>query len=349
LELSTVREGTVLVTGATGFLGTSLLRRLLHDDGRVRVLVRSPPSAKPLADRGAQVVVGDVADEDAVATAVDGVTTVYHLAGRLLAPGVAVAEYRRTHVDGTRLLLARCREESGLERFVHCSTTGVLGITGRRPADEDSPFSPTNVYEATKAEAELAVREAWRDGLPVAIARPGLVYGPGDLHLLGFFRSILRRRFRRIGRRDIWLHPVYIDDLTEGLILCGRHPAALGECFHLANPRPVALAELAAAIAQAGGTQLPRGYIPLPAARAVATVVDLLPDRLRQIAPLTRNRVDFLTHQRVYDVSKARRVLGFTATTDLPTGAARSVAWYRREGHLPEKQVLGGRLALGRR
>jgi nucleoside-diphosphate-sugar epimerase len=349
LELSAVREGTVLVTGATGFLGASLANRLLTEGDRLRVLVRSTARAKPLADRGAEVVVGDIADEDALATAVDGVTTVYHLAGRLLAPGVAVAEYRRTHVDGTRLLVARCRKESGLERFVHCSTTGVLGITGRRPADEDSPFRPTNIYEATKAEAELAVHEAWRDALPAVIARPGLVYGPGDLHLLGFFRSILRRRFRRIGRRDIWLHPIYIDDLTEGLILCGRHPAALGECFHLAGRGPVALAQLAAAIAQAGGTQLPPGYIPLSAARAVATVVDLLPDRLRQVAPLTRNRLDFLTHERVYDVSKAQRVLGFSATTDLPTGAARSVAWYRREGHLPERQVLDGRLALSRR
>jgi nucleoside-diphosphate-sugar epimerase len=81
----------------------------------------------------------------------------------------------------------------------------------------------------------------------------------------------------------------------------------------------------------------------------VATVVDLLPDRLRQVAPLTRNRLDFLTHERVYDVSKARRVLEFSAATDLPTGAARSVAWYRREGHLPERQALGSRLALSRR
>jgi len=344
-----VREGTVLVTGATGFLGTSLLRRLFHDGERVRVLVRSPTSARPLADRGAEVVVGDIADEDAVATAVSGVTTVYHLAGRLLVPGVAAAEYRRTHIDGTRLLLARCREELGLERFVHCSTTGVLGITGRRPADEDSPLRPTNIYEATKAEAELAVRGAGRDGLQVVIARPGLVYGPGDLHLLGFFRSVLRRRFRRIGRRDIWLHPIYIDDLTEGLILCGRYPAALGECFHLAGRRPVALAQMATAIAQAGGIQLPPGHIPLLAARAMATAVDLLPDRLRQVAPLTRDRLDFLTHERVYDVSKARRVLGFSATTDLSTGAARSVTWYRREGHLPERQVAGGRLALSRR
>ena len=131
----------------------------------------------------------------------DGVAVVYHLAGRLLAPGVPAAEYRRTHVEGTKLLLARCREEPGLERFVHCSTTGVLGVTGNRPADEDAPFRPTNVYEATKAEAELAVREAWRDGFPAVIARPGLVYGPGDLHLLAFFRSVLRRRFRPIGRR----------------------------------------------------------------------------------------------------------------------------------------------------
>ena len=161
---------------------------------------------------------------------------------------------------------------------------------------------------------------------------------------------ILRRRFRRLGRRDIWLHPIYIDDLTQGLILCGRHPAALGECFHLAG-------RAARGARPAGGrdrasrrhpTAAP-GYIPLPAARAVATVVDLLPDRLRQAASLTRNRLDFLTHERVYDVSKARRVLEFSATTDLPTGAARSVAWYRREGHLPERQVLGGRLALSRR
>jgi nucleoside-diphosphate-sugar epimerase len=337
----------VLVTGATGFLGKSLVGRLLSDGKRVRVLVRSAPKTKPLADGGAEVVIGDVTDEVAVGTAVRGVTAVYHLAGRLLVPGVPAAEYRRTHVEGTKLLLARCQEKS-LERFVHCSTTGVLGTSGDGPLDEDSPLRPTNVYEATKAEAELAVRDAWRDGFPAVIARPGLVYGPGDLHLLGFFRSVLRRQFRPIGRREVWLHPIYIDDLSEGLLRCGRAAAAVGQCFHLAGQRPVPLAQLATAIARAGGTSLPPGHIPLPAARAVAMVADHLPDRFKRGAPLTRNRLDFLTHNRVYDISKAQRMLEFTAATDLPKGAARTVAWYRQQGYLPEQPGFNSRAALRR-
>jgi nucleoside-diphosphate-sugar epimerase len=326
---------TTLVTGATGFLGAALTRRLLTDGAHVRVLARSPTKARPLADQGAEVVVGDITDTAAVAAAVDGVRVVYHLAGRLLAPGVQATEYHRTHVDGTRVVLACCRRQSSLERFVHCSTTGVVGVTGERAADETAPLRPTNVYEATKAEAELAVRTAWPDGFPAVIARPGLVYGPGDLHLLSFFRAVLRRQFRPIGRKAVWLHPIYIDDLTEGLSRCGRNAEAVGQCFHLAGRAPVRLVDLAAAIARAGGTRMPSGHIPLPAARAVAVLGDRLPPKLRRSAPLTSSRLDFLTHSRAYDVTKAGRLLAFTATTDLPTGAARSIAWYREAGYLP--------------
>ena len=227
----------------------------------------------------------------------------------------------------------------------------------RRPRDHRGvgrptrtlPLRPTNVYEATKAEAELAVRDAWRDGFPAVIARPGFVYGPGDLHLLGFFRSILRRQFRPIGRREIWLHPIYIDDLTDGLILCGRAPRRASASAFI---WPVSgLWRSPSWRRQSREPEAPAaaGTHPTPAARAVAMVGDLLPDRVRQVAPLTRNRLDFLTHERVYDVSKARRVLEFSATTDLPTGAARSVAWYRHQGHLPEQPGFSSRVALSRR
>jgi dihydroflavonol-4-reductase len=322
---------TVLVTGATGFLGTSLVERLLSDGVRVRVLSRS----RSRANAGADVVVGEITDAAALDAAVEGVQVVYHLAGRLLEPGVPATEYQRTHVEGTKLLLDRCRSSPTLDRFVHCSTTGVLGATGERPADETAPIRPTNIYEATKAEAELAVRDAALDGFPAVIARPGLVYGPGDMHLLGFFRSVLRRQFRPIGRRPVWLHPIYIDDMVEGLVRCGEQGAAVGECFHLAGRGPVRLADLASAIAMAGGTSVPAGHIPLPAAQAVAALGDHLPARVRASAPLTRNRLEFLTHSRVYDVTKARRVLGFDARTDLPTGTERSMSWYRSEGYLP--------------
>ncbi|HET9117205.1 MAG TPA: NAD-dependent epimerase/dehydratase family protein [Pseudonocardiaceae bacterium] len=326
---------TALVTGGTGFLGTSLTRRLLFDGVRVRVLARSRAKAKPLADLGAEIVAGDINDRAAARAAVDGMQVVYHLAGPLLVPGIPAAEYRRTHVLGTKLLLDCCEQVTGFERFVYCSTTGVLGVTGNRPADENTPFRPTNVYELAKADAETEVRCRWRQAFPVVIVRPGLVYGPGDIHLVPFFQTIFQRHFRPIGRRKAWLHPIYIDDMTEALLRCGQRNAAIGECFHLAGREPVAVGELAAVIARAEGTKLPPGYIPAFAARAVAGLGDRLPSSLKQHVPLTRSRLDFLTHSRVYDVSKAMRLLDFTAATDLSTGISRTVAWYRQRGYLP--------------
>ena len=324
----------VLVTGGTGFLGASLTRRLQSDGAQVRVLARSRAKAEPLTDLGAEIAIGDITDRAAVRAAADGMQVIYHLAGPLLVPGIPGIEYRRTHVLGTELLLDCCEPARALERLVYCSTTGVLGVTGERPACEEAPFQPTNVYEQAKADAEMAVRRRW-PGLPAVIARPGLVYGPGDLHLLPFFLSILRRRFRPVGRRTTWLHPIYIDDLTEALVRCGRASAAVGECFHLAGSEPAAVSDLAAAIARAEGTRLPSGHIPAPAARAVAGLGDRLPPALKQHVPLTRSRLGFLTHSRVYDVTKAARLLDFAAPTDLPTGIARTVAWYRQHGYLP--------------
>jgi len=328
-------RGPVLVTGATGFLGGSLVDRLLARGVRVRALVRSPAKATHLAAQGAELVRGDLGDEVAVTAALEDVEVVYHLAGKLFDPGEPAEEYRKTHVDGTKILIDRCRRRPRLKRFVHCSTTGVLGVTGRHPADERAPYAPTNVYEATKAEAEAAICAAAREGFPAVIARPGLVYGPGDLHLASFFRAVLKRRFRPIGREEVCLHPIYIDDMTEAFLRCGVCPAAVGECFHLAGPETVSLEGLAAAIAEAAGTTMPPGRIPLVAARGVAAVGDLLPGRLKHAAPLTTSRLDFLTHSRVYCVAKAQHVLGFAPSTELHAGIATTVEWYRRHGHLP--------------
>jgi nucleoside-diphosphate-sugar epimerase len=337
------------VTGATGFVGTNLVDRLLAAGATVKVLARSPASAELLANQGVEVVVGDIASRSAVAAAVSGANVVYHLAGRLLVAGVAAAEYQRTHVYGTGLLLACCRQAGTISRFVHCSTTGVLGVTGDRLAREDAPIRPTNVYEATKAAAEVVVRSACDDGFPAVIVRPGLVYGPGDLHLLPFVRAVVQRRFRPIGRTPVWLHPVYIDDVTEALVRCGERAAAVGECFHIAGPAPVPLAELADAIAKAAGTRLPRGYIPAAAASVVAAAGDRLPAGLGRAAPLTSSRLDFLTHNRMYDVGKARQLLDFAAATDLPAGAARAIEWYRVHGYLPARHAVPAHRRTGRR
>jgi len=325
----------MLVTGGTGFLGEHLVRRLLAEGRSVRVLTRSAAKVGRLTELGAEPIIGEITDRDVLRAALQDVEVVYHLAGRLFTPGVPAAEYHRTHAEGTSALLAGCQALPSLRRFVHVSTTGVLGVTGDQPASEEAPCAPTNAYEASKWQAELLVRQALQQGLPAVIVRPGLVYGPGDLHLLGFFRAVQWGLFRPIGSQPVWLHPIYVDDMTEALVCCGRHPRAVGESFHLAGQKPVTIAALSATIATTLGKLLPRGTIPRPAARAVAAVGELLPTRLKVLAPLTRSRLDFLTHSRVYNITKAQQLLGFVATTDLPVGIARTVAWYRQQGYLP--------------
>jgi nucleoside-diphosphate-sugar epimerase len=322
------------VTGATGFLGQHVVLRLLAQGDDVRILARDTAKAKRLVDRGAEAVVGDVGDPEILRKALHGVTAVYHLAGKLFAPGVPDRTYHRTHVESTRILLGLCAKQPNLTRFVHCSTTGVLGFTGDEPAGETAPYRPTNAYEQTKSEAELLVRDAGAKGVPVVTVRPGLVYGPHDLHLLGLFRAIERGLFRPIGRRPVSLHPIYVDDMTEAFVRCARDVRAIGECFHIAGAEPATVGELAATIADALGVRRPAGALPLPLARLAAALGDALPAGIRGRAPLTRSRLDFLTHSRIYDVGKAGATLDFTPATDLPAGISRTVAWYRRAGHL---------------
>ncbi len=326
---------TILVTGATGFLGTALVTELVKRGEEVRVLARDEQKARQQFGEAVTIITGEIADVKEVERAVEGASVIYHLVGRLYHPSVPTELYRQTHVEGTRILLAACKGQSQLKRIVHCSTTGVHGATGTTPAAEDAPFAPTNPYEATKLEAELLALQAYKeDGLPVSVARPGLVYGPGDLHLLGFFASIKKGLFRVIDGGKALLHPIYIDDMTTAFLLCAEKPEALGRSYNIAGERPVTIRELAEAIARAQGKTLPGGSIPLWLANLASDIFAIMPGMQGERAPLTRSRVAFLTHSRVYDISRARSELGFAPAVDLEEGMKRTAAWYRKHGYL---------------
>ncbi len=324
----------IFITGATGFLGQDLTRNLLSAGNSIRILARSAERAKPLCDQGAELFEGEITDRRVLNAALQGCDLVFHVAGKLYDPSEPVSEYYRIHEAGTQALLECCQAESSLKRLIHVSTTGVLGVTGDQPLSEDARPAPTNVYEDSKWKAELLVRQAIQSGFPAVIVRPGLVYGPGDLHLLGFFKTIKRGLFRPIGSQPAWLHPIYIDDMTAAIMLCSRTEGAIGDCFHIAGKKPVTIEELACEIAISLGKPQPSGRMPYALARAAAFIGDLLPPKWKARAPLTSSRLDFLTHSRVYDISKAHRLLGFTPAVDLPIGLLQTIAWYRQHGYL---------------
>ncbi len=326
---------TILVTGATGFLGTALVTELVKQQQPVRILARDAEKAHAQFGDAVAVITGEVTDQRQVQQAVDGITTIYHLVGRLYHPSVPTELYYQTHVEGTRVLLEACRGQSQLRRIVHCSTTGVHGVTGNAPAAEDAPYAPTNPYEATKLESELLALKFHREyGLPVSVVRPGLVYGPGDLHLLGFFSSIRKGLFRVIAGGKALLHPIYIDDMTAAFLLCGERMEAIGRSYNIAGERPVTIRELATAIAHSLDKELPGGSIPLWLANLASDIFALVPSMQGERAPLTRSRVQFLTNSRVYDCRRAQTELGFKAQVDLAEGMQRTAAWYYKHQYL---------------
>lgn len=335
---------TTVVTGATGFLGSALVKELLRRQQPVRILARNAQKARQLFGDAVTIIPGDITDAVQVRQAIDGAGTIYHLAGRLYHPSIPAGVYQQTHVEGTRTLLKACQGQSQLRRIVHVSTTGVHGITSDVPAAEESPFAPTNAYEATKLEGErLALQSYQEQGLPVTVARPGLVYGPGDLHLLGFFVAIQKGLFRVIAGGKALLHPVYIDDLTAALLLCAGRPQAPGRSYNIAGKRPVTVYELATAIAHALGKNLQAGSIPLWLANLAADIFAIIPGLQGQHAPLTRSRVTFLTHSRMYDISRARAELGYVPRVELEEGMKLTAQWYDQHHYLVKHTARNGR------
>jgi nucleoside-diphosphate-sugar epimerase len=218
---------------------------------------------------------------------------------------------------------------------VHCSTTGVHGVTGKTPAAEDAPFAPTNPYETTKLKGELLALKAYQEnGLPVCVARPGLVYGPGDLHLLPFFSSIKKGLFHVIDGGKALLHPIYIDDMASAFLLCAERPQAIGQCYNIAGEHPVTIREWSTAIAHSMDRELPKGSIPHWLAYLASDIFSVIPGMKGEHAPLTRSRVQFLTHSRVYAISKAKAELGFVPYVGLEVGMKNTAESYHKHGYL---------------
>jgi nucleoside-diphosphate-sugar epimerase len=320
----------VLVTGATGFLGYALVTELVKQKQSVHILARDVKKAREQFGEVVTITPGEITDVKQVERAVEGATIIYHLAGRLYHPSIPTELYKRTHIEGTRILLTTCQKQKGqLQRIVHCSTTGVYGVTGKTPAAEDAPFAPTNPYEASKLEGELLALKAYEEqDLPVTVVRPGLVYGPGDLHLLGFFVAIKKGLFRVIDGGKALLHPVYIDDLVAALLLCAERLQAPGRSYNIAGELPVTVRELATAIAHALDRELPAGSIPLWLANLASDIFAVMPGMKGEHAPLTRSRVEFLTKSRLYDICRAKSELGYAPKMGLEEGMNRTVVWY---------------------
>jgi nucleoside-diphosphate-sugar epimerase len=278
--------------------------------------------------------VGSLEDRHALARAVKDVEVVYHIAAVYRQAGIPKSAYRAINATAVGDLIDAAAP-AGVRRVVHCSTVGVHGDIEHPPADEDAPLRPGDIYQETKVEGEHLAREAARrTGVPVTIARPSGIYGPGDRRLLKLFRGVARRRFVVLGSGNIFYHLTYIDDLVEGFRLCGEVPAAANRTYILAGGEVTTLNELIGLIAAEARVAPPTLKLPVwpfwlagAACEAVCVPLGIEP-------PIYRRRVDFFTKSRAFDINRARREIGYAPQVDLRDGIRRTLTWYKERGWL---------------
>lgn len=310
------------LTGATGFVGGALARRLLATGHRVSALVRNPGQASDLVDHGATLVAGELADGAALDELCNGVEGLFHVAGWYKVGSTDNELAREVNVEGTRAVIDAVRR-AGIPKLVHTSTLAVNSDTGGALVDETYRFSGTHLsaYDFTKAAAHELARAAAASGLPVVTVMPGLVYGPGDTSQTGALIADVvagRRPFVPSGGRLSWAH---VDDVADGHVLAMER-GVVGEDYMLAGP-PASLAEGLTLVAEICRTRPPR-IIPDAIVGAVGRAAGLLGAVIPAAAGFAESTRAGLASY-LGDSTKARTGLGWKCR-DLRQGLGETVA-----------------------
>lgn len=326
-----LRAGTrVLVTGATGFIGGALARRLAREGARVTGTGRRIDEVRWLEEDGVRLRRADLLDRAAVRELVSGQELVFHAAGWLYGdPDQA----RPVNVEATADLV-RMSAEEGVERVVHVSTLGSY----RRPdgpddlpVEESHPLSPNEggLYQRTKAEGEIRARAvADGRGVELAVARPGMVFGPrGDTWTVGMCRAVCAGKRVLIGDGGGHFHPLFIDDLLDALLLCGASSAAAGEAYNFCQ-EPVTFREYLSEYGELCDRE-PRS-LPTWVARLMVAANDLPGLDF----PLDETWLALATNRLRFSTEKARGELGWRPRVGYEEGMERTRRWLRSEGHV---------------
>ena len=320
----------LFVTGGTGLVGSHAIEEALARGHRVRALVRASSDTRWLDRWGVEKVAGDLEDADALRRGVDGADWVFNCAAKVGDWGTLEA-FRRLNVDALRLLLDAAADVK-VGRFVHVSSLGVYEARDHFGTDETTPPAAESLdaYTRSKAEAEaLALRYVAERGLPLAIVRPGFIYGERDRTVLPKLLNALRaRRFMYFGSGEQALNCIYVKNLVHAIFLAAEVPGAVGQVFNITDGGRVTKRQFIGRVAELAGLPAPRRKIPLWLAWTLAVLMEHRARRLKSTEPplVNKARYKFLGLNLDYSIDKARRVLGYSPPYTTEQGLAAAMA-----------------------
>jgi len=338
----------LLVTGATGLVGSHVVERARKDGIPVRVLVRSNSDTKLLDDWGVEKVHGDMSDAESLKKAVAGATHVVHCAAKVGDWG-PVDDYRAVNVRGVDELLSAAEAAGSLDacdpaqpskagsmkRYVHISSLGVYEARDHYGTDESEPPSTKGIdgYTLTKVESEQVVqRHIAEKSLPAVILRPGFIYGPRDRTVLPrILKNMKAGKVKFLGSGEQLMNNTFVGNLTDAVFLALNKDGVTGRTYNITDGRLVTKHEFLNTIAELAGYPKPTKHVPLGVAKAVAAVLEKLWKlRGKQEAPTpSKATIKFLGLNLDYSVQKAKNELGYEPRVDFQEGIKSAVEWAR--------------------
>ena len=332
-------EGKILITGASGFIGSRLRDALLASGSDV-VAIRRPGSPPSTAGRSVEADYAVLADLERI-VGEEKPDYVLHVAG--VTKGSSYEDFRLGNVMPTRNLLAALRREhSDAKRFVLVSSLASYGPSATSaPHREENPPRPIEHYGESKREAEEAVEEE-SGGVPWTILRPSAVYGPGDVDYFNLFKSAMLGWNVYFGNRERLMSIIYADDCVRGILEAAKHPNSVNKGYFLTSEEQVTWERFQSEVVRVVGRR--------------ARTVDL-PEQLISIAALGGELATrFDKKPRLLNLQKAKmgaqqawtcvgdaasRDFGFTAEVDLPEGIRRTHDWYEANDWYPSRNPNG--------
>ncbi len=326
-----------LITGASGFVGSAVLRQLIAAGHTVRALVRPNSDRRNLAELPVEIVTGDLTDRASLDRALVGCSALFHVAAvyRLWVP--QPQEIYEVNVTGTRNLMIAAAN-AGVKRIVYTSSVATLGLTSDgSPADEDTPVSLADMighYKRSKFLAEAEVKKlADEQGLPVVIVNPSTPIGPRDIKPTPTGRIIVDALSGRMPAYvDTGLNLVHVDDVAIGHLLAFER-GTIGERYVL-GAQNMTLKEILTELAAITGRQAPRIRLPHNLVLPIAYVSEAWARLTRGNEPrVTLVGVRLAKKKMFFSSEKAKRVLGFNPRP-IEEALRDAVDWFRRNGYI---------------
>ena len=328
----------VLVTGASGFIGSHLVPALLESDHTPIALIRGSSDTTLLDELGVETRVGDLSDPDSLSRVADGVEAVIHLAAYYRFYGEK-EKYTRINVEGTASL-AEYAKKAGVDHFIYCSSTEAVGpVEGI--GDEESDPNPQYEYGISKLSAEKRLWEIQGETPWVTVVRPSGVYGPGNVDDVSYWfvmsqaRGGILSKFI-VGSGEALIQFVHVSDIVQGFIKALENPnASKGETFTISENRAYRYKEVYGIIAELLDRKPPKIHLPPWLAKLSIAPVEFF-NKLtgREDFMWHTATVDSVMSNRAYSIDKAVRLLGYKPEYNLRTGLAETIKWYHKNGYL---------------